>query len=73
MIILHQLSNPQAGRTLGELALCSRTGASVVGVERQGAFFSNPSPEFRFVQGDLIAVLGTPDEFEAFQKLASGP
>jgi monovalent cation:H+ antiporter-2, CPA2 family len=63
--------SPFNGHTLGELALRTRTGASVVGIERQGTLHPNPSPQFRFAQGDLVAVMGTPEEFNTFQKLAS--
>jgi CPA2 family monovalent cation:H+ antiporter-2 len=58
------------GLTIGEAAVRSRTGASVVGVMRDGAFQPNPGPDLRFALGDTLAVMGTPEQVKAFQKLA---
>ncbi len=64
--------SPLNGRTIGDLGIRSRTGASVVGVVRQGTLSPNPGPDFSFTPGDLVAVIGKPEHFDAFQKLA-GP
>jgi K+:H+ antiporter len=58
-------------RTIGELGIRSRTGASVVGVVRSGNLYTNPGPEFLFAQGDLAAIIGTMDQFNALQKMAA--
>ncbi len=63
-------ANPLNGRTIGELALRTHTGASVVGVTRDGILHPNPGPEFRFVEGDQVAVIGKNEQFHAFQELA---
>jgi len=47
-----------------------RTGASLVGVIRNGTLQPNPGPEFRFAEGDAVAVMGRPEQYEAFQELA---
>jgi len=57
-------------QTVGELGIRSRTGASVVGVIRQGKFSSNPPTDYRFKTGDLVAVIGKSDEIAAFQALS---
>ena len=62
--------SPLIGCTLGELAVRTRTGASLVGVIRNGALFPNPGPEFRFAQGDAVAVMGRPEQYDAFRELA---
>lgn len=59
------------GRTIGELEIRSRMGVSVVGVMRGGTLYSNPNPDFRFAAGDLVAVIGKPDQYAAFQEFAS--
>jgi TrkA domain protein len=53
--------SPYAGRTLGDTALRTRSGASVVAVVRTGAVHASPRPDFRFEAGDLVVVVGTPD------------
>jgi monovalent cation:H+ antiporter-2, CPA2 family len=58
------------GFTIGELAVRKRTGASLVGVIRNGVLHPNPDPEFCFAEGDAVAVMGRPEQYEAFQKLA---
>jgi len=62
-----------AGRTLGEGAVRTRTGASVVGVLRDGALHRAPGPGFRLQSGDEVAVIGEPDERAAFEALTAAP
>jgi len=57
-------------RSIRELGIRSETGASVVGVIRQGRFKSNPPADYRFAVGDLVAVIGKPDEITAFETLS---
>ena len=56
-------------KTIGEAAIRTTTGASVVGVIRDGKLKPNPDAEFRFQAGDLTAIIGTDDARQAFQKL----
>ena len=58
------------GCTIGELGVRTRTGASLVGVIRNGVLHPNPGPEFRFAEGDSVAVMGRPEQYDAFQALA---
>ena len=46
------------GRTLRQLDMRKMTGASVVGVLRQGKFIANPSPDLTFKSGDMVALIG---------------
>ncbi|MCE5245066.1 MAG: cation:proton antiporter [Desulfobacteraceae bacterium] len=62
--------SPAVGKTIGELGIRARTGVSVVGVMRGGAFHPNPSPLFCFEENDLLAVMGKSEQIAAFQKLA---
>jgi K+/H+ antiporter YhaU regulatory subunit KhtT len=39
-------------------------------VVRDGTLHQNPGVEFRFAQGDLVAVIGTSDQFDVFQRIA---
>jgi monovalent cation:H+ antiporter-2, CPA2 family len=56
------------GRTIGELALRSRFGCSVVGVERQGYVLSSPGPETLLFPGDTLLVLGSGDQLRALRR-----
>ncbi|OQX24832.1 MAG: portal protein [Desulfobacteraceae bacterium IS3] len=62
--------SPLNGSTIREAGIRSRTGASVVGVLRDGTFFPNPDADYRFAAGDLAAVIGGHNEREAFKKLS---
>jgi CPA2 family monovalent cation:H+ antiporter-2 len=62
--------SPLNGCTIGDLGIRTRTGASVVGVVRGGTLRPNPGPDFLFAPGDLVAVIGKSEQFNAFEKLA---
>ena len=63
--------SPLAGHSIGEEAIRSRTGVSVVGVLRAGTFIPNPAVDFRFASGDLVSVIGTVQQREAFQRFVT--
>jgi monovalent cation:H+ antiporter-2, CPA2 family len=58
------------GRTIAELGIRTRTGVSVVGIVREGTFHPNPNPDFRFDSGDLVGVIGMPEQFAALEEWA---
>ncbi|HPG50703.1 MAG TPA: TrkA C-terminal domain-containing protein, partial [Spirochaetota bacterium] len=58
-----------AGRSIKELAVRTRTGASIVGVMRGGRFVPNPDADFTFEPGDLLAIIGLPDQKRRFGEL----
>jgi CPA2 family monovalent cation:H+ antiporter-2 len=53
------------GRTLAELALRSRFGCTVAGVERQGVMVGNPTADMILYPRDKVLLLGTPDQVAA--------
>lgn len=53
--------SPFDGRTLGDTAMRTRTGASIVAVVRAGNAHPSPGPEFNLAGGDLLVVVGTAD------------
>ncbi|MFM8733974.1 MAG: cation:proton antiporter [Pirellulales bacterium] len=57
------------GRTIGDLRLRSVTGATIVGVRRDGRPVTSPGPEFRFAAGDEVTIVGTPDQQAAARRL----
>ena len=62
-----------AGRTLAQVNLRARTGASVVAVHRDGAVVPAPAPETRLRSGDRVALIGAPEHLEAAESLLRGP
>jgi CPA2 family monovalent cation:H+ antiporter-2 len=57
--------SPAAGRLIRELELRTRTGASIVGIERIGANIINPSADEELQAGDQVLLLGTRDQLKA--------
>ena len=51
--------SPAQGKTLGELSLRPRTGASVIAWTRAGVTQSNPSENTRLLAGDIVVLLGS--------------
>ncbi len=60
-----------AGKSLRELDVRGATGASVVGVIRGGELEVNPEPGFEMQTQDLVAIIGTENARQAFQKLTT--
>jgi monovalent cation:H+ antiporter-2, CPA2 family len=58
------------GKTIGELEIRSETGTSVVAIIRGDDLLANPEPEVALQAGDLMSILGTPDQRAAFKELA---
>jgi CPA2 family monovalent cation:H+ antiporter-2 len=65
--------NPQIiGRTLRSLRIPHRTGAVVVGIERQGLKLANPSGDEIAEPGDHWLVIGAAEELRSLRALLSG-
>ena len=62
-------SGPFDGRTLGDTAMRTRTGVSVVAVARAGQIHPSPTPDFTFTGGDLLVAVGTSEGLEAAAKI----
>ena len=63
------------GRTLGELALRTKFGCTVAGVERQGVMVGNPTSDMVLYPRDKVLLLGDPKQVAAgkeFLQEASG-
>lgn len=55
-------SSPAVGKTLAELSLRPRTGASLIAWTRAGITESNPSGKVRLEAGDIIVLLGSREQ-----------
>ncbi len=64
-------ASPLLGRTIGELHVRRETGVSIVAIMRDGSLLPNPSAADAFRAGDRVGVLGSPQQFAAFQELAA--
>lgn len=54
-----------AGKLIRELELRSRTGASIVAIQRDGANIINPVPDEELLPGDQVLLLGTRPQLDA--------
>jgi CPA2 family monovalent cation:H+ antiporter-2 len=57
--------SPAIGKLILELQLRTRTGASIVGIERVAARIINPTPDEELQLGDQVLLLGTTKQLEA--------
>ena len=58
--------SPLAGQTIGDMKIRQNFGVSVVGIIRDNNLVPNPDAAFRFLAGDMVAVMGKPDEQSDF-------
>jgi uncharacterized protein with PhoU and TrkA domain len=70
-------TSPANGKLIRELELRTKTGASIVGIERSGQSVVNPGPDEEIRGGDEILLLGTEEHLksavEFFGQLAEEP
>jgi TrkA domain protein len=75
-LITRQIAIPAGssfdGRTLGDTKARTRTGASIVAVVRGAQVFASPRPDFGFVAGDVVVVVGTADGTSAVAEILTG-
>ncbi len=57
------------GKTIGYLALRSRFGCSIVGIDRQGFVIGNPGPQTVLYPRDRLLLLGSTEQIEAARKV----
>jgi CPA2 family monovalent cation:H+ antiporter-2 len=58
-------ASPAVGKLIREIELRSKTGASIVGIERGGTSLVNPGPDEELQPGDQILLLGTRSQLDA--------
>lgn len=62
------------GKSIRQLEIRQRTGASVLAVRKDGeSFNTNPSPDTIFQTSDVIISVGTPAEIQKLEQLLSSP
>ena len=65
-------TSPQAGATIGDGRLRTRTGTSVVAVVRDTTTLPAPGPEVRLEAGDVVVAAGTPEGLRSLRELLTG-
>jgi CPA2 family monovalent cation:H+ antiporter-2 len=60
-----------AGSSIGDLAIRTRTGASVIGIERKGETIMNPGADEMIYSGDSVILLGLQRQIEEARLLLS--
>ena len=60
--------SPAAGKLIRELELRTRTGASIVGIERSGANIINPGADEELQSGDQVLLLGNRAQLDAARR-----
>lgn len=63
--------SPVVHKSIGEIGIRKKTGASVVGVVREDKLIPNPDADFVLLPHDLIAVIGNDDHRKSFCLMAS--
>jgi TrkA domain protein len=61
----------QAGATIGEQGLRTRTGATIVAIVRGSETLPAPGPDARLLAGDTLVVTGTPEGLRRLRELLS--
>jgi CPA2 family monovalent cation:H+ antiporter-2 len=61
--------SPLVGRTLAEVNLRARTGASVVAVVRDRKLIANPKSHTTFAEGDTLGLIGEAEQIAAAEQL----
>ena len=59
------------GRTIKELDVRARTGASIVSIVRGDERIRNPGPGWRFAKGDEVMAIGEPGQLSALRRMLS--
>jgi len=65
--------SPAAGRSLREVDLRARTGATIVAITRSGQPVPNPPPEFVLAPGDVLVLVGSHKQLDAARAALEPP
>jgi TrkA domain protein len=61
--------SPVADRSIRDLGVRQRTGASVIAIARQSSHIPNPPPDEVFRAGDTVIAIGQESQLRAFEEL----
>jgi TrkA domain protein len=61
--------SPIVGRTIGDVGVRTRTGVSILAVERGKRTIANPTPGTELLADDVLVVVGSEEAHDAFDEL----
>jgi CPA2 family monovalent cation:H+ antiporter-2 len=64
--------SPVIGKSIAETKLRSRAGTTILSIERDGKIINNPSAQEKLMLGDIVALLGSPEERESARRILTG-
>jgi TrkA domain protein len=69
-VTIHTFYIPQsvAGKTIEDLQIRAKTGATIIAVCRHDKNIINPTPSFAFESGDAALVIGESDQIKKFER-----
>jgi monovalent cation:H+ antiporter-2, CPA2 family len=70
--VLLTSASPACGKLIRELQLRSRSGASIVGIERNGKSMVNPEPDEELQSGDRVVLVGQQKQIDSAVRLLVG-
>lgn len=70
--VLLEADSPACGKLIRELQLRSRSGASIVGIERGGKSMVNPEPDEELLSGDRVVLIGDGRQISSAIQLLKG-
>jgi len=72
-VFLLQAGSPAEGKTIRELDLRARTGATIVALTRSGQPFPAPQPDFRLQAGDVLVLVGRHKQLDEARRMLEAP
>jgi CPA2 family monovalent cation:H+ antiporter-2 len=64
---------PLAGKSLAEVELRKKYGVTVLAIRRDSRMLPNPEPDMQLLAGDLLIVMGTPENLSNSTRLFKNP
>ncbi len=61
--------SPAIGETIRSLDIRAKTGTSVLSIKRNGEHHRNPGPTWMFEAGDVMAVIGSPEQIKNLRNM----
>lgn len=65
-------ASPVIGQSIGKLEVWHNTGATILGVIRNGSVVVSPGPYFEFVEGDRVLIVGDQSVIQRFNIFING-
>jgi CPA2 family monovalent cation:H+ antiporter-2 len=64
--------SPVIGMSIADIRLRTRTGTTILSIERDGRIINNPDPGEVLHEGDIVALLGSSEEREEARRILTG-